>query len=128
MTSSIPESFGAEPVFIKWKIVRGDTARLRVQFLENDEVTAYDTDGWTYASTAYDFKGDALDELEVTASDGYVDIVATPEITSQWGVGYNSISAELAFDLEVTIDAETVWTPIIGTIIVLSDVSPVGGP
>jgi hypothetical protein len=128
MTSSIPESFGAEPAFITWKIVRGDSARLRVEFLQNDETTEYDTSTWTFASTAYDFKGDVLDELDITSAPGYVDIYAAPELTSTWGLGYNTIAAELAFDLQVTIDVDTVWTPIIGTIVVLSDVTSVGGP
>jgi hypothetical protein len=30
---------------------------------------------------------------------------------------------ELAFDLQVTIDGATVWTPVIGTITVLGDVT-----
>jgi hypothetical protein len=128
MTSSIPESFGAEPAFITWKVVRGDTARLRVEFWQNDETTKYDTSEWSFASTAYDFKGDALDTLVVTPGTGYVDIYATPEITSGWGLGHNTISAELAFDLQIIIDPDTIWTPIIGTIVVLSDVTVVGGP
>ena len=128
MTSSIPESFGAEPAFIKWKVVRGDTARLRVEFWQNDETTKYDISDWEFASTAYDFKGDVLDELSVTPGVGYVDILATPAVTAGWGTGYSTLSAELAFDLQVTIDGDTIWTPIIGTIAVISDVTAVGGP
>ena len=128
MTNSYPDFVGADPINLKWKVVRGDTSTMRVEFLNNDEVTLYDTDAWTYASTAYDFKGDAVDSLTVTAGVGYVDILITPEISSGWGLGYNSISAELAFDLQVTIDENTIWTPIIGTIVVLSDVTTVGGP
>lgn len=115
--------FGADPARIQWNIVRGDTSPLRVEFYENDEVTAYDTTGWDYAATAYDFKGDVLDELEVSPGNGYVDITATPDITSLWGTGYTSVVAELAFDLQVIIDNETVWTPVIGTIRVLGDVT-----
>jgi hypothetical protein len=117
------EIFGADPSRIQWNIVRGDTSPLRVEFYENDEVTPYDTAGWEYLATTYDFKGDVLDELEISAGDGYVDITATPEITSLWGTGYNTVVAELAFDLQVTIDGETVWTPVIGTIRVLGDVT-----
>lgn len=124
----IPESFGAEPVPVKWKIVRGDTARLRVEFWQNDETTSYDTSTWTYLSTAYNAKGDVLSNLVVTPGVGYVDILATPEITSTWGIGHNPVAAELSFDLQITIDVDTVWTPILGTIVVLSDVTPVGGP
>jgi hypothetical protein len=116
------EYFGSNPIIIKWHIVRGDTAKLRVQFLENDETTAFDTDGWEYASSAYDSKGDVLDELEVIVGNGYVDIVAASDITSEWGIGSASVVAELAFDLEVIIDSE-VWTPILGTIVVVGDVT-----
>jgi hypothetical protein len=124
MTSSCsPEIFGADPANIKWRIVRGDTSPLKVEFFENDEVTPYDTDGWEYAATTYDFRGDVLDELEVESGDGYVDILAPADITALWGIGYSSVVAELAFDLQVTIDNETVWTPVIGTITVLGDVT-----
>lgn len=127
MTSSSNSFFGADPANIKWKVVRGDTARLRVQFYENDETTSYDTADWEYASSAYDFKGEVIDELTVTPGAGYVDIVATAAITAGWGIGYNSVSAELAFDLQVTLDNGDIWTPIIGTITVLSDVTASGG-
>ena len=115
--------FGADPANIKWKVVRGDTATLRVEFLENDEKTYFDIEDWTFAATAYDFRGDVLDELEVTASSGYVDIKASPEITEFWGTGFTSTVAELAFDVQVTID-DLIWTPVIGTITVLGDVTP----
>jgi hypothetical protein len=115
--------FGADPANIKWRVIRGDTASLRVEFLENDEVTYFDTEGWSFAATAYDFKGDVLDELEVVPSDGYVDITASPEITEFWGTGFTSTVAELAFDLQITID-DMIWTPVIGTITVLGDVTP----
>lgn len=117
-------SFGANPTRIKWTVVRGDTAKLKVEFWENDEATQYDTDTWTYESSAYDLKGDVLDTLQVTPGDGYVEITALPEVTSTWGTGHNAVSAELSFDLQVTIGGTTVWTPIIGTIVVLSDITP----
>lgn len=122
MTSSY-EIFGADPVRMQWTVVRGDTSVLRVEFCEPDEVTLYDTSNWEYAATAYDFKGDVLDELEVSSGAGYVEITATSEITSLWGTGYTSVVAELAFDLQVTIDGDTIWTPVIGTIKVLGDVT-----
>lgn len=118
-----PNIFGANPSSIVWQVVRGDTAELRIQFFENDEVTPYDTSSWSYESSAYDFRGEVTDELETTAGDGYVDIVAPSDITRLWGSGYGSRIAELAFDLQVTIDNETVWTPVIGTISVLADVT-----
>ena len=124
MTSSYgTEIFGADPARIQWTVVRGDTSPLRIEFCEADETTLFDTTGWEYAATAYDFKGDVLDELEISSGDGYVEITAGPEITALWGTGYSSVVAELAFDLQVTIDNETVWTPVIGTIKVLGDVT-----
>ncbi len=115
--------FGADPANIKWRVVRGDSATLRVEFLENDEKTYFDISDWSFASTSYDFRGDVLDELDVVIGEGYVDIKASPEITDFWGSGYTATVAELAFDLQVTID-DTIWTPVVGTIMVLGDVSP----
>lgn len=119
-----PEIFGADPANIQWRVVRGDTATLRVEFFQDDEVTYYNTDGWTYRCTAYDQFGDVLDSLTCEAFDGYVDIKADPETTQNWGSGYRSTVAELPFDVEVIIDDETVWTPVLGTIYVLGDVTP----
>ena len=121
--SCSPEIFGADPMNIKWQVVRGDTSPLRVEFYENDEVTPYDTTGWEYAATTYDFRGDVLDELEVEAGAGYVNITAPAAITELWGTGYSSVVTELAFDLQVTVDDDTIWTPVIGTITVLGDVT-----
>jgi len=122
MTMSIPEAFGNTPAIVKWNVVRGDTARLRVDFLENDETTSFDIDGWNFASTTYDNRGDILDSLTVEVEDGYVNIIATPEITSFWGSGYNGTVAEIAFDLEVQI-GDIIWTPVLGTIKVAADVT-----
>jgi hypothetical protein len=123
MTSCCPEdtTFGADPLNARWTIVRGDTASFRVQFVEDDEVTAYDTTGWTYLSYTYNFKGEVLDQLTVTTGATYVDIVAPKAITQTWGTGYTKVVAELAFDLQVTKADGTVWTPIIGTITVLGE-------
>ena len=123
MTLCGPETFGADPVRIKWQIVRGDTSPLRVEFYENDETTYFNTTDWEYASTTYDAQGDFLDQLEVTSGNGYVEILASPEITENWGTGYKSVVSEILFDLQVTIDNETVWTPVVGTIVVLGDVT-----
>lgn len=117
-----PEIFGADPVRIKWNVVRGDTASLRVEFLDNDEVTYFDTSNWEYVASSYDPKGDIIDELTVTPGEGYVDIVAGSDLTQFWGTGYGSALAELTFDLQVTID-DTIWTPVIGNILVIGDVS-----
>lgn len=122
MTMSIPESFGNTPAIVKWNVVRGDTARLRVDFLENDETTVIDIDEWNFASTTYDNRGDILDSLTIEVENGYVNIIATPEITSFWGSGYNGTVAEIAFDLEVQI-GDIIWTPVLGTIKVAADVT-----
>ncbi len=116
------DQFGQKPISLKWNVVRGDTAKLRVEFLENDEATYFDISDWTFASSAYDSKGDAVDELDVTIGDGYVDIIAASDITENWGVGFSSVVAELAFDLEITIGND-IWTPIIGTIVVSADIT-----
>lgn len=124
MTSSCgPDILGAKPANIKWSVVRGDTAELRVQFFENDETTPYDTSTWDFASSAYDYTNGFTDELEIVSGIGYVDIIATSDITSLWGSGYERAVAELAFDLQVTLSDNTVWTPVIGTISVLGDVT-----
>jgi len=122
MTMCGPEIFGADPARIKWNVVRGDTASLRVEFLDNDEVTYFDTSDWQYVASSYDPKGDVIDELTVTPGNGYVDIVAGSDLTQYWGTGYGSALAELNFDLQVTIN-DTVWTPVIGNILVIGDVS-----
>ena len=118
-----PEIFGADPVRIKWNVVRGDTSPLRIEFLQDDETTYFDTSTWDYIATSYDPKGDILDELEVVAHSGYIDITAPSSITEYWGTGYKSSVAELIFDLQVTIDNDTIWTPVIVTITVIGDVS-----
>ena len=58
-----PETFGADPVQIKWNVVRGDKASLRIEFLNNDESTYFDTSDWSFKSQAYDSKTDIIDEL-----------------------------------------------------------------
>ena len=129
VNSCAPEKFGADPANIQWRVVRGDTASLRIEFFEDDEETYYDTDGWTYEATAYDQSGDVLDALNCASGSGYVDITAHPSVTKNWGLKYAANVAELPFDLQVTIpdDGEdTTWTPVIGTIYVLGDITPGG--
>ena len=123
MNTCGPEVFGADPARVKWSIVRGDTSPLRVEFLEDDEVTYFDISDWTFEATTYDPQSDVLDSLEVTPGVGYVDILAPASITEFWGTGFKSVVTELTFDLQVTIDEETIWTPLIGTISVLGDVT-----
>jgi hypothetical protein len=124
------QKYGADPASVQWKVVRGDTATLEVEFLEIDESTPFDTDGWTYKATSYDATGSVLDDLPVTATTGVAMITVDPCITEKWGTAYKTVVAELPFDLQITIPAAsgepTVWTPVIGTICVLGDITPGG--
>jgi hypothetical protein len=115
--------------------VRGDTASLEIEFLEIDETTPFDTYGWTYKATSYDATGSILDDLPVTATMGVATITVDPCITEKWGTAYKTVVAELPFDLQITIPGEAVsgyqaenivWTPVIGTICVLGDITPGG--
>jgi hypothetical protein len=123
------DKIGADPANFQWCVVRGDTATLRVKFFENDEKTSYSTSGWTYIATVYNPVTKNIDTLNVAEGLGFVDIIASPEITKTWGSGYSSKTANLSFDLQITIPAEgddVIWTPVIGSIAVLADVTPGG--
>jgi hypothetical protein len=130
MCAPIIEKFGATPANIQWTVVRGDTATLLVEFLEDDEVTGFDTTDWTYKATSYDPIADVLDDLAVEVDGHTVTITAPASVTSNWGTAYKQVAAELKFDLQVIIeagsgvDADMVWTPVLGTICVLSDITP----
>jgi hypothetical protein len=122
-------AFGADPVTMQWSVVRGDTGTLRVEFYESNEVDFYDTTGWIFRATAYDQSGNVLDALDCEPGEGFVDITAYPSVTKNWGSKYSSVVAQLPFDLQVIIPEEIediVWTPVIGTIQVLGDVTPGG--
>ena len=133
VTASI-DQVGASPINIQWKVVRGDSATLKVEFLEEDEVTFVDISDWTFVSSSYDASGDTLDELTVEKYAGYVIVTAISDITKLWGVGYRNTVLELPFDLEIVIpsddsgaiEPEITWTPVIGTIVVLSDITGTG--
>ena len=129
------EQYGSEPVSVQWKVVRGSNGSITIDFLENDETTAFDTAGWTYKATSYDPSGQVLDDLPTEATTGSVTITVDSCITENWGVGYKNIVAELPFDLQITIPGitvsgvtaeDTIWTPVIGTICVLGNVTPGG--
>jgi hypothetical protein len=130
--SSTVEKFGATPANIQWSVVRGDTAKLRIEFFQNNETSEYDTDGWVYEATVYNPTTNLTESLSVLSGEGYVDIIASANLTENWGTGYSNIVAELPFDLQVTIPAEgsgledTIWTPVIGTISVIADITPGG--
>jgi hypothetical protein len=119
--STVKEFFGSDPARIVWKIVRGDSSTITVDFLENDEATGFDTEGWDYMAIAYNPKTDSEYELEVVVDDHSVSITAPADVTAEWGNTYGSVVAELLFDLEVNTGDE-IWTPILGTISVLGDV------
>jgi hypothetical protein len=124
--SCCPDEFvGADPAQVKWRVVRGDTSSLEFQFLENDETTFLDLSDWTFFATAFNSKTNSADSLDVSVNDGAVTVTADANITETWGTGINqSISLELKFDLQATrISDGVVWTPAIGIIQVISDVT-----
>jgi hypothetical protein len=114
---------GSRPAFIKWEVVRGDTATLKVEFYEENEKNLYNTDNWSYSCTAYDKRKKEFYSLQVEEDDGFVVVTALPEVTSLWGSGINNLVAQLEFDLEIVMDDGIVWTPIIGTISVIGDIT-----
>jgi len=116
---------GASPAKIKWNAVRGDTAKLLVEFLENDEETYVDISGWEFSATAYNPATGLSDELEVEVDNEKVYIVAESFVTEQWGQDFGSKVASLNFDLQVTTDEDVTWTPIVGIISVIGDVTGV---
>ena len=119
--TTLADFFGYDPARIVWKIVRGDTATIQIDFLENDESTGFDCSGWDYVAIAYNPRADEEYELEVTA-DGYsVSITAPADTTVEWGNTYGSVVAELLFDLQVDTGSQ-IWTPVVGTITVIGDV------
>jgi hypothetical protein len=122
------QTLGSNPAMINWRVVRGDTAKLRVSFLEKNEIDQYDTTGWEYSATAYDPKTETSYPLTIVLVDEYVDIIANAELTETWGAQQNTaIVAELSFDLQVSFPVEDddpeIWTPIIGNITVIGDVT-----
>jgi hypothetical protein len=121
-----PDEFiGADPAQVKWRVVRGDTSSLEFQFLENDETTFLDLSDWTFSATAFNSKTDSSDSLDVSVNSGSVTVTADANITETWGTENNqSISAELSFDLQaIRTSDDVVWTPVLGIIQVISDVT-----
>jgi len=128
MCSPTIEKFGATPANIQWTVVRGDYASFTVSFLENDEVEEFDTTGWKFAATAYDPSVNLLDALTVEVDGSVVTVSAPGSVTKDWGTKYTSVVAELSFDLQAKVPdggSTFTWTPVIGTICVLGDVSPI---
>lgn len=116
------EVFGADPANIKWNVVRGDTSEILVEFFEADEETVYDINNWIFSATAYNPRNGITDDLEITVEGSSVKITAPADITEFWGTGVRGRVAELSFDLQAEINGK-VWTPIVGTISVIGDVS-----
>jgi hypothetical protein len=114
---------GVRPVNIKWVVVRGDSSALKIQFLENDEETSYDITNWQFSATAFSPKNQIFDDLDVSVDGNEITITASSDITEFWGSGVSTTVAELDFDLEVQVSRDTIWTPIIGTITVVGDVT-----
>lgn len=123
MTIYESKTLGNKPLSIIWNVVRGDTAILKVKFFELDEKTLLDTSTWKFEATAFNKKDKVFDELEVTLEEDCIVITADSNITEFWGTGIAPKVGELRFDLEVTIDGTVVWTPIIGSISVIGDVT-----
>lgn len=124
MSSCRPEEvFGADPAYIRWQVVRGDSASIKIEFFENDEVTPYDISQWAFRGTAYDPADDALDLLTITKGTGFITVSASSAVTENWGTTFRSIVNELLFDIEATLLDGTKWTPVIGVITVLGDVT-----
>ena len=121
--SKTRQVLGIEPVSIRWNIVRGDTSSIRVQFLETDEVTSVDTSEWIFEASAYNPKDSVFDDLDVQVDGNELVITAFSDLTEYWGRGIDRTVAELSFDLQVVLDRNTVWTPIVGNITVIGDVT-----
>lgn len=119
------EEFGASPKNIQWTVVRGDTAQIKIEFLNSDEVTHFNTTGWTFLATAYNPLSDSTNTLTASMSSNILTITATPAQTATWGTGVGSVVAQLNFDVQATIPGSTayVWTPVVGTISVLGDIT-----
>ena len=130
MCTPATEKLGATPAHVQWTVVRGNSSTLLIQFLEDDEVTSWDISEWTFLATAYDSSGDVLDNLDVIIDGSDVSIFVSANTSKNWGIAYRSVVAELPFDLQVVIPAsgeeteDTIWTPVLGTICVLGNVTP----
>lgn len=114
---------GAEPANVVWNVVRGDTATLLVQFFESDEVTPINTDEWTYSASAFNQRTNTRYTLGTQNTSHSATIIATPDLTEEWGTGVASTVAELTYDLQVNMPDGVIWTPVIGTIRVAGDVT-----
>jgi len=116
-------TIGADPVNFVWNVVRGDTASILIEFYQEDGETLYDTSEWDFEATAFNYRNQTFDQLDVNPASGSVEIVAQSFVTENWGAGIRQRVAELNFDLQVTTGDGVVWTPVIGTISVTGDIT-----
>lgn len=115
-------TIGSEPENIKWTLVRGDDASALFEWYEDGGVTLKDTSTWTYLASAYDPKTSTKYTLTCTAGTGNVTVSIPNSMSATWGTGSAAVVAKLNFDLQITINSKK-WTPIIGTIVVQSDIT-----
>lgn len=112
---------GESPAKIVWNVVRGDDSSIEITLLD-DNGAALNTSGWTYTSRAK--SGASVQNLTVTSAQNVVTVKAPSSVTSLWGAGETkSPAAQLPFDLQVTKGDGSKWTPVIGRIVVIPDVS-----
>lgn len=120
------EQYGIKPINAQWTVIKGSTANLEISFLELDESTLFDTSDWSYTATVYDKYNDSLEELEVSLSVGKITVTASSDITGNWGPTTNFSTAELRFEIKAVIPQvgtdDFIWTPISGTICLMSDI------
>lgn len=120
MADVVDARVGSSPANVMWTVVRGDDAKLSLQFLDTDGVTPLNVSGWTYSSKVKTASGLVSATVTPGASSTVV-IHITDEQTSAMDIPTAS-PASYPFDLQVTKADETVWTPLIGTLRVLPDV------
>jgi hypothetical protein len=115
MADVVDARVGAEPASVLWTVVRGDDAKLSLQFLDTDGSTPLNVTGWSYSSALKN--GTTLVNLSTTTGASSTVVVhATNTQTAALEPG------QYSFDLQVTKADTTVWTPLMGTIRVLPDV------
>jgi len=71
----------------------------------------------------FDPRTTLFDELDVAVNSGHIIVTAPSDLTQNWGTGIRSRINELSFDVEVTLDDGSVWTPVRGFIYLIGDVS-----
>lgn len=123
MTLCAEDVLGVQPINVKWNVVRGDTASLRIDFFDQDEETRVDISSWRFESTAFNPQNNSFNELDVTVNNGWIVVTAEEDLTGSWGNGIRARVNELSFDVEVTLEDNTVWTAVRGAISVIGDVT-----